>query len=132
VREVEGKVVEEVVIVYSFIAIDLVAFCFLLHSAEVVIFLQFEGILAAQSLEGFVTSHFSEWGHLEGALRDSLTVILNLANGPGKTIELSDMLRRKDESVIDALALGAAGDEYAVEFTCEEGLQFVKLLGVLR
>jgi hypothetical protein len=108
VREVEGKVVKEVVIVYGFIAIDLVALCFLLHSAEVVIFLQFESILAAQSLEGFVTSHFSEWGHLEGALGDSLTVILNLADGPGKTIELGDMLRREDEAVVDALALGAA------------------------
>lgn len=106
--EIKGEVVEEVVIVYSFIAVDLVALCLLLHGSEVVIFLQLESILAAQSLEGFVTPHFSEWSHLEGAFGDSLTVILNLADCPGKSIELGDMLRRKNETVIYSLALGAA------------------------
>jgi hypothetical protein len=90
-----------------------------------------ESVILIQSLEGLVPSNLSKRVHLERASWNSLAVIFNLSDSPCKSIEFSNMLRRKNETVIDSNAFRSARDKDSIKLSSEVALHFIELFFML-
>lgn len=130
--EVDHDVVEEVIIVHGFVALEETNLLRLRDHTEVLPAAKAECVILSKSMESLILNGLLEGSELVAALGDDSTVVLNTVHDVTEPVELSDHFRRQHDALVLIDDYGRAHcllDHHTVMLACEENIQLVELLG---